>query len=98
MASLWWSFRGRHLPAGTGIGEWKVAIKGAFERDGFSDVRLTDLEVAGGKDGCWVSVAHFRVAEREFWEVVMAAGDQAARAVAEHTVDTIAAIRWVKRL
>ena len=32
-------------------------------------------QVAGGKAGTWVSIGHFPIAGRDYWEVVMGSGD-----------------------
>jgi len=58
-----------------GIGEFKGQAANALQEKGFADVRTNDLEVAGGKAGTWVSIGHFPIAGRDYWEVAMGSGD-----------------------
>jgi hypothetical protein len=83
MAFLWWNNTLRDLGGGwENIGEFRSVVEDALKELGFRDTRHTALEVAGGKGGTWLSIAHFHIAGTKFWEVVMAAGDTAeARAV-----------------
>jgi hypothetical protein len=76
MAALWWNSEVRIVSEATAnIGELKRVIENALQQNGFLDVRRNDLEVAGGKNSCWVSIAHFHIDGPRFWEVVMASGD-----------------------
>ncbi len=76
MAALWWHSEIRVLSeALTSLGELKDVIKVRLGEMGFKDVRVNDLEVAGGKNNVWVSIAHFHISGRKYWEVVMGSGD-----------------------
>ncbi len=76
MSALWWNAEVREVSdALSGIGEWKFAISSSLRDKGFNDVRVNDLEVAGGKNNCWLSIGHFHIADRSYWEVVMCGGD-----------------------
>ncbi len=76
MAALWWHSEVRHVSeALSGVGELKSVIAGRLGQIGFANVHSDNLEVAGGKNGCWISIAHFHIAERQYWEVVMGSGD-----------------------
>jgi hypothetical protein len=76
MAALFWNSEVRTLTPGTGhIGALKIVIENVLKEKGFLDVRRNDLEVAGGKNGVWLSIAHFHIDGPRFWEVVMASGD-----------------------
>lgn len=71
-ASLWWQSEKRHVSkALTGIGEFKLIIERSLELKGFNNVTVNSLEVAGGKNGCWLSIGHFIISDRLYWEVVM---------------------------
>jgi hypothetical protein len=88
MAALFWNSAVRVLPEPIeNIGVWRSVIDDGLRRHGFANVRHTNLEVAGGKGGSWVSVAHFHIADRRFWEVVMGSGDST-----EGTKDTVAEV------
>jgi hypothetical protein len=88
MAALFWNSEVRVLPEPIeNIGVWRSVIDDGLRRHGFANVRHTNLEVAGGRDGCWVSVAHFHIADRSFWEVVMGGGDST-----EGTKNTVAEV------
>lgn len=76
MASLWWNSEVRDVSVAlSGIGELKLVISNALKKKDFSDVSLNNLEVAGGKNGVWISIGHFHIADRRFWEIVMGSGD-----------------------
>jgi len=78
MAALWWHSEIRILSeALTSLAELKDVISVRLSQQGFTDVRVNDLEVAGGKNNCWVSIAHFHISGRRYWEVVMGSGDSA---------------------
>jgi hypothetical protein len=97
MAFLWWNSSVREIPEVIGsIGELKVVIAGELGKHGFADVRRSDLEVAGGKAGCWVSIAHFEIAPLRYWEVVMASGDTAdAKAVNDEAVAVLQNLKFL---
>ncbi|HDX9637549.1 hypothetical protein [Bacillus thuringiensis] len=59
----------------SGIGEYKGVLRTTLGQKGFSDVRSNDMEVAGGKNGCWVSIGHFHITDWTYWEIVMCGGD-----------------------
>ena len=76
MAALFWNSEVRTLSEATAnIGELKRVIENELQQNGFLDVRRNTLEVAGGKNSVWLSIAHFHIEGRRFWEVVMASGD-----------------------
>src|SRR5690606_21907183 len=76
MSALYWRSEVRVLrEALANIGELKPVVSVEVGRDGFADVRHNQLEVAGGKNGCWISIAHFHIGDARFWEVVMGGGD-----------------------
>lgn len=75
MAFLWWHSERRNFRDEAGVDELKFVIANLLTQNGFSNVRHSDLEIAGGKDGAWVSIAHFQIADRQYWEVTMTAGD-----------------------
>lgn len=75
-SALWWHSEVRQVsPALSGVGELKFLASEELKRKGFSDVRNNDLDVFGVKEGVVVSIAHFRIADRQYWEVVMSSGD-----------------------
>ena len=89
MAALFWNSSRRTLTPGTGsIGSLKIVVENTLRQDGFADVVRNNLEVAGGKDGVWVSIAHFQIQGPDFWEVVMGSGDSAD--VTRDTVNGVA--------
>lgn len=90
MAALFWHSEVRHVSeASSGLGELKFAISNTLKDDEFFDVRVNNLEVAGGKNGCWVSIGHFHIADRQYWEIAMVSGDTVE--VAKGIVDEVAA-------
>lgn len=99
MAALWWNSEVRHLSEALGnLGELKNVAKNELAtRLHFTDVRSNELEVAGGKNGCWVSIAHFHIADRQFWEVVMCSGDAAetARTTTQEVVTMLRGLRFL---
>ena len=98
MASLWWHSDSRHVSeALSGIGELRRVISHSLTQHGFADVRANDLEVAGGKSGCWVSIAHFAVTDRQYWEVVMSAGgdNQTTQQVRDEVVTMLRGLRFL---
>ena len=72
MASLFWNSHRRDTDE---IGQVKAAIERALSEIGFSEVGRGDLEVFGVRGGVVVSIAHFPIGGRSFFEVVMASGD-----------------------
>jgi hypothetical protein len=98
MAALWWHSEVRQVSeALSGIGELKRVISGSLGQRGFTDVRVNDLEVAGGKNACWVSIAHFHIADRQYWEVVMGTGDNSdtTRATVDEVVALLRGLRFL---
>jgi Cellulase (glycosyl hydrolase family 5) len=76
MAALFWNNEVRILSKATeNIDELKRVIENELRQSGFLDVRRNNLEVAGGRNSVWLSIAHFQIEGRRFWEVVMASGD-----------------------
>ncbi len=76
MAALYWNSEVRTLTPGTGsIGALKIVIANELQQSGFSNVRRSELDVSGGKNSVFVSIAHFHIDGPSFWEVVMASGD-----------------------
>ncbi|HEY7308922.1 MAG TPA: hypothetical protein VH643_06085 [Gemmataceae bacterium] len=91
MAALFWHGEGRTLSeATTNIGELKRVIEHSLGQKGFANVRINNLEVAGSKNESWLSIAHFHIADRRFWEVVMCSGATSDKAKA--TVDEVVAM------
>lgn len=91
MAFLWWNSSVRELTPGTAnIGELKRVIENSLKEMGFSDVARSELDVAGNKTGIRVSIGHFHIADRRFWELVMAAGDnEQAKATNDEVVQML---------
>jgi len=88
MAALFWNSDRRDLTESTGsIGALRIVIENAIKGIGFAEVRRSDLDVSGGKNGVFVSIAHFPIGGRSFFEVVMASGD--AEAVTRSTRDEV---------
>ena len=73
MAALFWNNHRRDL-GGRPLTEVKIVIAGKLQQLGFSDIRRNDLEVAGNKNGCVLSIGHFQAAPDAFWEVTMCSG------------------------
>ncbi|MFF7946265.1 hypothetical protein [Streptomyces griseorubiginosus] len=96
MASLWWNNRMRTVTDDTPIGQVKHAIGHKLTESGYTNVRVNDQEVAGGKGSVWVSVADFHINGPAFWEVVMAAGDSndETQTVLNDAVDHIKSIQF----
>lgn len=57
--------------------ELKGIIANQMVDDGFEDVVNNQSEVAGNRDGMRLSVLHLFIGDRDFFQQVMAAGDQA---------------------
>jgi len=76
MAALFWNSDRRDLTPGTAnIGTLRGVIANAIREIGFAQVNQGQLDVSGGKNGVFVSIAHFPTANRSFFEVVMASGE-----------------------
>ena len=77
MAALYWNSEIRTLTPGTAdIGALKIVIENELQQNlGFTDVHRNALEVAGSRNGVYVSIAHFQIDGPRFWEVVMGSGD-----------------------
>ena len=88
MAALFWHNQIREIVVGHNIGDVKAAIELELRQRQFQDVRRTAQEVAGGRNGVWLSVGHLRIEPTRFWEVVMGAGDSGD--ITKNTVEEIA--------
>ena len=97
MAFLWWHSQRRHVSeALSGIGELKNVAANALEERGFTNVRTNDLEVAGGKAGTGVSIGHFPISGRDYWEVIMGSGDSdSTRATVDEAAQILAGLRFL---
>ena len=98
MAALFWNSEVRNLSEATeNIGELKRVIENELQKNRFLDVRRNNLEVAGGRDGVWLSIAHFHIGGRKFWEVVMASGGSAdvTRNTVGEVVDKLRKLRFL---
>lgn len=82
MAALWWHSSQRQLAEGQPIASFNQFQANILNQHGFADTHGNELECAGGKNGCWLSVGHFPIGNSLYWEVVMASGDDAATAEA----------------
>jgi hypothetical protein len=74
MAALFWNSHRRNIVEGNPLSGVKVVIAGKLQQLGFTDIRRNDLEVAGNKNGCVLSIGHFQIAPNQFWEIVMCGG------------------------
>lgn len=74
MAALFWNSSRRQLSNGQPIASFNQYLANQLKRHGFADTRGNELEAAGAKNGCWVSVGHFPIGGSQYWEVVMASG------------------------
>jgi hypothetical protein len=98
MATLWWHSGVRNVSeALSGLGELKSIISDKLKELGFSDVRVNGLEVAGGRDGCWLSIGHFHIVDRQYWEIVMCSGDtvEKTRGLVDEVVAMLEALRFL---
>lgn len=98
MSALYWHSEVRVLSeALANIGELKHVVSVELGRDGFADVRHNQLEVAGGKNGCWISIAHFHIGDARFWEVVMGGGDNfdTTKRTVEEVVTMLRGLRFL---
>jgi hypothetical protein len=76
MASLWWHSQRRQVSeALSGIGEFKNQAASELQKRGFANVHANNAEVAGSKNNTYVSIGHFPIAGRDYWEVIMGSGD-----------------------
>ena len=94
--ALWWNASPMELSeAVADIGEWKEGLANSLTQNGFTQVRNTAQEVAGGIDNCWVSIAYLFNSGRSFWQVVMTAGDPGttAEAVTNNVLGIISNIK-----
>lgn len=73
----------------TNINKLKEAISVGLRRIGFSDVGISELDVAGNKGACRVSIGHFRIADPRFWEIVMCSCDGYDAETARRTVNKV---------
>ena len=98
MASLWWNSEIRDVSVAlSGIGELKSVISNALNGKGFSDVHVNNLEVAGEKNGVWISIGHFHIADRQFWEIVMGSGNtvEQTKGVVDEVVTLLKGLRFL---
>ena len=76
MASLFCNTRQMVLSEALGsIGELKNVIANELTKSGFTDVINDQAEVAGNRNGMRLSVLHLLIGNRNFYQQVMAAGD-----------------------
>jgi hypothetical protein len=96
MSGLFWNSSVRTVTDSTPIGQVKRAIGDRLVHAGYSDVRVDDAEVAGGKGNSWVSVADFPLGGARFQEVVMASGNtgEEARRASQEAVELIRGLRF----
>lgn len=98
MASLWWNSEVRDVSVAlSGIGELKLVVSNALKEKGFSDVHINNLEVAGAKNGVWISIGHFHIADRRFWEIVMGSGDtgEQTKGIVNEVVTLLRGLRFL---
>ena len=74
MAALFWNNQQRTVGPTSSLGDVKSAIASVLGELRFSDIRHSQLEVAGNKNGCVLSIGHFRFGARDWWEVTMCGG------------------------
>jgi hypothetical protein len=54
----------------------KQEISRELTRRGFNNVRVTNWEISGHKDGCYVSIAHLsHPTPNRWWEIIMVSCD-----------------------
>ncbi len=97
MAALFFNTHQKELSqALANVGELKSSIAEALRKTGFTDVVHTQTEVAGNRSGVRVSIQHLLIGGRNFWEVVVAAGDalNATQATINEVVQTIAKLKF----
>jgi hypothetical protein len=76
MAALYWHNEVRSLSPETQIHNLMSCNElDLRQKWGFSNVRRSELDVSGGKNSVFVSIAHFHIDGPSFWEVVMASAD-----------------------
>jgi hypothetical protein len=98
MASLWWNSEVRDVSVAlSGIGELKSVISNALNGKGFSDVHVNNLEVAGAKNGVWISIGHFHITDRQFWEIVMGSGNtvEQTKEIVDEVVTLLKGLRFL---
>jgi hypothetical protein len=89
MAALWWNSSVRELQEGAlDLDMVKRAAEAQLRDNGFENVERSALDVAGTKNNCWVSIAHFEIVPVRFWEIVICSGDvfDVTKATAEEVV------------
>ncbi|MEY8351326.1 hypothetical protein AALF16_24270 [Bacillus cereus] len=97
-AALRWSSEIRHLSQALGsIRELKLVISNELKKMGFLNVSITESEVSGEKDKCWVSIAHFFISGREFREIVMCSStnDTQAKMIVNKVVTMIRGLKFL---
>ena len=87
MSALFWNNHQRRVGPGFSIGDVKNGVADVLRQLRFTDIRHTELEVAGNRDGCVLSVGHFRSGERDFWEVTICGGSDGA--ITQRTRDEV---------
>jgi hypothetical protein len=97
MAALWWHSSKRQLGNGQPITSFNQFMANVMSQHGFTNTRGNNLEAAGGKNGCWVSVGHFPISGSLYWEIVMGSANDGATAQAtvNEAVSIFAGIRQI---
>jgi len=84
MASLYWFSRVlRTSSFDKSIASHRGSLHGTLIMHGYENMRINDMEIAGGKEGCWISIGHFFISQvpphigssGQYWEIVMCACD-----------------------
>ena len=79
MPALFWESHGRMVTEGGQLVNHKIGVEDLLRQRNFVDVRRSDSEVAGVKNGVIVSIGHLPIAGLDFHEVSIAAGDDVAQ-------------------
>jgi hypothetical protein len=87
MAALWWHSSQRQLADGQPIASFNQFLANIMNNHGFQNTHGNQLEAAGGKNNCWVSVGHFNISGSLYWEIVMGSAEDAQ--TAEATVNEV---------
>jgi hypothetical protein len=87
MAALWWHSSKRQLANGQPIAAFNQFLANIMNNHGFQNTHGNELEAAGGKNNCWVSVGHFNISGALYWEIVMGSAEDAQ--TAEATVNEV---------
>ena len=82
MAALWWHSSKRQLANGQPIASFNQFLANIMNNHGFQNTHGNELEAAGGKNNCWVSVGHFNISGALYWEIVMGSAEDAQPAEA----------------